>query len=234
VAHLVRLEKGVAAPVPTELPNDAPIVCHGPGFITRAAKHPRLAPGLFFDPDVFRWSAFQAGWGDAMLAPDAHIMTFADALETLARKPKAFIRPDADSKVFDGDVYDRQGLINATAGLTIEGTLSVVVADPVPIEAEWRFFIVGMEVVACSEYRRWGTPSVDGVVPHVAIDWAAELASQWSPSDIYCLDLAKANDQIGIIEANCFNAARFYGAEPRHIVRAVNARVLEGYRSSAT
>jgi hypothetical protein len=234
VAHLVRLERGVAAPVPDELPDDAPIVCHGPGFITRALHHPRLASGLFFDPDVFRWSAFQAAWGEAMLAPDARVIGFADALEALADISHAFIRPDADSKAFEGGVYDRTSLVHATTGLTVDETLPVVLARPVPIDAEWRFFIVGSEVVACSEYRRWGRPSIDGAVPHVAIELAAELASRWSPADIYCLDLASANGRIGVVEANCFNGARFYGADPRHIVRATNAHVLDRHLKGAT
>jgi hypothetical protein len=34
-----------------------------------------------------------------------------------------------------------------------------MVASPVDIEAEWRFFIAGKEVVGSSEYRRWEQPS---------------------------------------------------------------------------
>jgi len=223
IVHLIRLEKGADAPVPFGLPGDAPLVCHGPGFVTRALHHPRLSRGLFFDPAAFRWSAFRAAWGDAMLARDGNVMTLAGALERLRGQP-AFVRPDADSKAFDGAVLDREGLLRAA--LSINHATSVVLARPMAIEAEWRFFIVAREVAACSEYRRWGRPSVDGAVPHAAIELAAELAMRWSPAEVYCLDLAAAENRVGVIEANCFNASRFYAADMRRILQAVNAHVL--------
>jgi hypothetical protein len=72
-----------------------------------------------------------------------------------------------------------------------------------------------------------GSPlSNDGSVPHAAIDLAADLALHWSPADIYCLDLAASGDRLGVIEANCFNASRFYSAVIEHGLRAVNTYVL--------
>ncbi|NEX94859.1 ATP-grasp domain-containing protein [Caulobacter sp. 17J65-9] len=102
----------------------------------------------------------------------------------------------------------------------------MVVAPPRTIEAEWRFFIVDREVVGCSEYRRWGAPSIDGPVPHAAIMLAADLAELWGPAPVYCLDLAEADGRIGVVEANCFNASRFYGADAHRVLKAVNAFVL--------
>jgi hypothetical protein len=139
---------------------------------------------------------------------------------------KAFVRPDSDSKIFDGGVYDASGLVTATPETRVAPTTAVIVAPPCTIEAEWRFFVVDREIVGCSEYKRWGRPSLDGAVPHVAIDLAAELASLWSPADVYCLDLAASGDRIGVVEANCFNASRFYAAVVERVLRAVNAFVL--------
>lgn len=101
-----------------------------------------------------------------------------------------------------------------------------MVASPRTIEAEWRFFVVDGEIVGCSEYRRWGYPSIDGAVPRLAIDLATELASRWSPAGVYCLDLASSGDRMGIVEANCFNASRFYAVVLDRVLRAVNAFVL--------
>jgi hypothetical protein len=80
--------------------------------------------------------------------------------------------------------------------------------------------------VGCSEYRRFGRPSIDGAVPHAAIELASELASRWSPADVYCLDLASSGERIGVLEANCFNGSRFYGAVVERVLRAVNEFVL--------
>ena len=225
VAHLVSLSKDLSVPPIPGLPERGPLVCHGPGFVTRALNHPRLGPGLFFDPTTFRWSAFREGWKNAMLSSDGRVMPLSAAREFLRTGATAFIRPDADSKAFDGGVYDEAGLAAAIRGTTTSYEISVVVASPVNIEAEWRFFIVNREVVGCSEYRRWRLPSTEGSVPHIAIELAAEVAAVWSPAEIYCIDLAATSGRVGVVEANCFNASRFYAAVTHRVVRAVNAFV---------
>jgi len=226
VPHLVWLNKSPEIPPILALPHDAPIVCHGQGFVTRAFHHPRLKPGLFFDPETFRWQAFCSGWQGAMLSSDGRVMTLSDARNFLQNGATAFIRPDSDSKIFDGGVYDAPSLAEVTERSAVTNSTPVIVASPLNIEAEWRFFVVNREIVGCSEYRRWGRSSNDGAVPLAAISLAADLASRWSPADVYCLDLAASGDRIGVVEANCFNASRFYSAVIERVLRAVNAYVL--------
>jgi ATP-grasp domain, R2K clade family 2 len=167
VPHLVWLTKSLDVPSIPDLPSDAPIVCHGQGFVTRALHHPRLKAGLFFDPEKFRWSASRSGWEGAMLSSDGRIMSLSDARDLLRNGASAFVRPDSDSKVFDGAVYDASGLVAATPEIRVARTTVVMVASPRTIEAEWRFFVVDGEIVGCSEYRRWGYPSIDGAVPRL-------------------------------------------------------------------
>ncbi len=224
VPHLVGLKKGTDIPPIPDLPDEGPIVCHGQGFITRALHHPRLKHGLFFNPDRFRWEAFRSGWEGAMLSSDGRVMALSDAKDFLQSGATAFVRPDSDTKVFDGGVYDASSLTAATEGIAVPST-PVVVASPCSIQAEWRFFVVAGEIVGCSEYRRFGRPSIDGTVPHLAIELAAQLALRWSPADVYCLDLASCGDRIGVLEANCFNGSRFYGAVVERVLRAVNVFV---------
>jgi ATP-grasp domain, R2K clade family 3 len=226
IPHLVWLTKSPDVPAIPDLPDDARIVCHGQGLLTRAFHHVRLKSGLFFDPDKFRWSAFRSGWEQAMLSFDGRVMTLSDAGEFLRQEESAFVRPDSDSKVFDGAIYDAAGFAAIIHKTQIPPTTQVVVASPCKIEAEWRFFVVDHQIVGCSEYRRWGRSSTDGSVPRLAIELAAELASRWSPSDVYCLDLASTGDRIGVVEANCFNASRFYATVIERVLRSVNTFVL--------
>ena len=225
VPHLVTLERDVGIPALDDLPDDVPVVCYGPGFVTRAVNHPRLRPGLFFDSVKFRWSTYRANWGEAMLARDGCALTLAAAKDALADGSQAFVRPDADSKAFDGGLYDLAGLTRATEGAALAPSVEVVIARPLEVLAEWRLFIVDGEIVAGSEYRRWGRPSFDGTIPNAAIELAAAAASRWSPAGVYCLDLATTGDRIGIVEANCFNASRFYAADGDRILKTVNLYV---------
>jgi len=70
VPHLIWLTRSADVPPIPDLPGDAPIVCHGQGFISRALHHKRLKHGLFFDPGEFQWSSFRSGWEGAMLSSD--------------------------------------------------------------------------------------------------------------------------------------------------------------------
>jgi hypothetical protein len=102
-----------------------------------------------------------------------------------------------------------------------------VVADPVRVDAEWRTFVVGGEVVAASSYRRDGAGDINLHVPHAVIDMAFEAAELWMPADVFCLDIALSGDRYGIVEANCFNASRFYGADAAAVLAAVSAFVAD-------
>jgi len=232
VSHLVWLSKGTDIPVIPDLPDGVPVVCYGPAFVPRALHHPRLRAGLFFDPEKFRWSVFRDHWAEDMLSGDGRLMTLSEAQEFLLSAGTAFIRPDSDSKVFDGSVYDSGRLSAATKNL--DPITSVVVATPVTIEAEWRFFIVNANIVGCSEYRRAGRVSTSGSIPQEAIELVSDLASRWSPAAVYCLDLGATAHRMGVLEANCFNASRFYGAPTARVLKAVNGFVQELFRRTST
>jgi hypothetical protein len=92
VPHLVWLNKSLDVPLIPNLPDDAPIVCHGQGFVTRAPHHPRLKAGLFFDPETFPWEAFRSGWGEAILSSHGRVMALSDARDFLQNGATAFVR----------------------------------------------------------------------------------------------------------------------------------------------
>jgi len=229
--------KGLSTELPEldMLDSSKPVVCYGPSFVPRAFSHPVLDPGIFFDPERFRWSVFQSRWPDLMLSDGSLVP--AAAVPALIRDRQAFVRPDEDSKSFDGGVFDSQTFTETLDKAVGRGLLkeadSVIVAAPLPIDAEWRTFVVGGDVVAASSYRRNGICDIDLHVPHAVIDMAFEAAEQWSPADVFCLDIGLANGRYGIIEANCFNASRFYGADARAILSGVSADVSARHSAPA-
>jgi hypothetical protein len=96
-----------------------------------------------------------------------------------------------------------------------------VCAPPRPIDAEWRCFVVGGQVVDGSEYRRAGRPSMFRGVPPAVVDLVEAAAARWRPAEVVCIDVASSGARFGIVEANCFNAARLYAADPVTVLGAV-------------
>ena len=157
-----------------------------------------------------------------MLSADGRAVTVAEAALMLRQRGPSFLRPDSDSKQFDGGVYEPERFERLRRALAIADSMPAVIASPVRLDAEWRFFVVDGEVAGCSEYRRRGRISTEGSVPRGAMEFAAETAKEWGPADVYCLDLGASEGRIGIVEANCFNASQFYGAPVDRVLRAVN------------
>lgn len=202
------------------------IVCYGASFVPRVVGC-GWRPGIFFDPAVFRWSAMQQHWRELMFSRDGAVTSLADALDRLDAGGEAFIRPDADDKRFDGARYDAAGLRAATAGCA--PATEVICAAPRTVDAEWRCFVVDGEVVAGSEYRRAGRPSLHPDVPPRVAELVEEAARRWSPAGVACIDVASSGDHFGVLEANCFNAARFYAADLAAILRSVSAHCRARY-----
>ncbi|MBA3465029.1 MAG: ATP-grasp domain-containing protein [Deltaproteobacteria bacterium] len=210
------------------LPFDAAersIVCYGPSFVPRVASRTTWKPGIFFDEALFRWSVMARHWGDLMFSNDGTITTAGDVLEELTfGGAPLFVRPDEDTKAFDGGVYEDAATLRQHLGSTDPAT-TVIKASMRPVDAEWRCFIVGNEVVDSSEYRRAGRPSLHRSAPPRAIELAHIAAERWLPAEVTCIDIASSGAYFGVVEANCFNASRFYAADPATVLAAVAAHV---------
>jgi ATP-grasp domain, R2K clade family 3 len=168
-----------------------------------------------------------AVWGDLMFSPDGTVATASDALEALDRAP-LFVRPDEDSKSFDGGVFTGAAMLRAQLGSTPLET-RVIVARARPVDAEWRCFVVNGSVIDSSEYRRAGRPSLHRGAPPRALELAERAAARWVPSDVTCIDIASSGDHFGIVEANCFNAARFYACDPATVIASVAQHVRSSF-----
>jgi hypothetical protein len=214
-------------PFTSELPalpfvaEDRTVICYGPSFVPRVASASGWRPGIFFDDVAFRWSTMAARWGDLMFSRDGAVATIAEVAARLRDEPAPlFVRPDADSKAFDGGTCDDDATLFARIGTTPAET-PVIWARVRPVDAEWRCFVVGGEVVDASEYRRAGRPSLFRGAPPRAIELAERAAARWLPAAVTCIDIASSGDHFGVVEAKCFNASRFYAADVATVLAAV-------------
>lgn len=118
----------------------------------------------------------------------------------------------------DGRYFRTYSEVNNDAGRPVAPTSEVVLGKPSEIDAEWRLFLVGGEVVTGSMYR----PSADPLLPRELVDFAREAASHWMPASVFVLDIARVDCSWKIVECNCFNGSRFYSADVEHLVRRVS------------
>jgi hypothetical protein len=219
-------------PFSTEIPSIAakpPFVFYGyTTLILNAYRDKKLRNGVFFDPKSFTPSAYQANWGERLL----NTFQF-ETMHNLAghwRKypdRQYFLKPDDDLKRFTGGVMDGREFLTWYDGFkditdtSVRSDTTVAFCSPIhDITAEFRVVLVDGKGIAASAYR----PRVDYYVPRDLIDFAEEVSAVWQPAPIYVLDIAYCgdNDEMRIVEANCFNGSNFYNANASNIVRAVS------------
>lgn len=176
--------------------------------------------GLHFDLDKFDYVTAATFRDDMMNAE--HFFSVKDAITFLQSKPDNqlwFIRPAKDLKHFTGNVMEskecwlwlQDALQCASSGTyKMEEDMIVVLATPRNIQAEWRYFVIGGEVVDGSMYRYRGDFYKKRETDIDVLKEAQKFANKWLPSSCVAMDLALVDDELKVIEFNCINSSGFY------------------------
>ena len=219
-----------------EVQHHGPVILYGSvSFVTRAHESRRWHPGAFSHPDTFTYEGWCEHYGDLLLnSPDSTIrMSVADFLScTRTDEEPIFVRPVRDAKEINGGVWTA-GEFRDWCGLACQGVLAgvgpetrIIVGKPYGIEAEWRLFVAGGEIVGASQYRRSGVLSKTGGAPAEILEFGAMAAKLWNPAPIYVLDVCLSAGRPYIVEAQGFNSAGHYGADLNRVVEAANAAAV--------
>ncbi len=202
-------------------------------LILNAWKDPKLCHGVFFDPARFSMENYLHQWGASMLNHDSRATTFESlAAESHPAEAAFFIRPDADSKAFSGQVMTFEAIQAFDAHLqdsenpNLDRNTTIVISLPKAIEKEWRSFVVDGKIVATSRYVLNGELDIDAKdVPAELLEFVQQAIDRYEPHAVFVIDTALSQGQLGILECNCFNGTGFYGHDIPKIVRAVNGWV---------
>lgn len=137
---------------------------------------------------------------------------------------RAFIRPDANDKCFDGVVVHSRNLpywLKQAEGLPPE-TLCLV-ARPEKIYAEYRLWVVQGKVVAGSQYIFQGKIDHQQGWPISAQDLAEHAAYLWSPHAAFVLDVAsEVPGKFSILECGSVHTCGLYAADVGRIVSSLS------------
>jgi hypothetical protein len=202
-------------------------------FNKLAFEHGKLKEGVFFDPITFSIGRYIKEWGEHMLNYGAILTTYEELMQTEYDPEKMlFIRPDDDGKSFAGEVlkfgdfrewFEQLKMIE-NSGIARESR--IVVGEPFHIGREWRLWCVEKKVIAASQYRNnFKLEKLRGC-PKDVVSFAEERCLQFTPHDVFVMDVCETGEELYIVECNCMNAAGFYDANIEAIVSSVTNYVL--------
>jgi len=182
-------------------------------------------PGLFFDEYTFTMENYFKQWGKHMLNYDAGLTTFRELMmKEYAYDHLLFIRPNDDSKSFAGEVVEfnriQKWYENLIGYENINLTLDtkIVAGEPYAIKKEWRLWIVNERVIASTQYKDGQfLKKIEGA-PQNVIDFAEARCKEYTPHDIFVMDICLCGDELFILECGCMNSAGFYAANVYDIV----------------
>lgn len=190
---------------------------------------PNLRKGLFFDEVMFSMENYIEKWGRHMLNYDASVITFKELIGRDNYNPDKllFVRPNDDSKSFAGEVkrfdeinewYEKLKAVENT-NLSLDS--KIVVSEPYNIHYEWRLWVVNKKVVAASKYREYFKLRKEEGCPADVVSFAEERCQQYTPHDVFVMDICLCGDEYFIVECGCMNGAGFYKANIENIVSNV-------------
>jgi hypothetical protein len=202
-------------------------------FTQLAYSNSLLKEGVFFDPITFSIERYIKEWGEHMLNHGAVVTTFEELMQADYDGNKLlFIRPDDDGKSFAGEVlqfggyrewFERLKMIENTG---ISGGSRIIVGEPFNIGREWRLWCVEKKVIAASQYRNnFKLEKLQGCPNDVAA-FAEARCLEFTPHDIFVMDVCETGGELYIVECNCMNAAGFYNANIEAIVSNITYNAL--------
>lgn len=192
----------------------------------------QIRNGLFFDHLAFSIENYIEKWGKHMLNFEASIITFKELMELDYDDEKMlFIRPNNDDKSFSGEVRKFSEIagwykqLAAIENLNLDLETKIVVSEPYNIQYEWRLWIVNKKVITASKYREYFKLTKEAGCPDAVAAFAENRCREYTPHDVFVMDICLCGDEYYIVECGCMNGAGFYKADINKIVASVTAYV---------
>lgn len=198
-------------------------------LIMNATANQDYKGAVFYNDELFQMKVYLDKWNTRMLNNDARIVEIHKFInEDHQGEEEWFIRPNEDTKSFTGLVTTfsefKEMANNAVGGTPyFQNESLILVSKPKRIEKEWRNFIVDGTVVASSRYCVNRQRSIDNSdTPCDMIRFAEECCKEFTPHDVFVMDVALCEGQYYIVECNCFNDTGFYDHDIFSVVKSVN------------
>ena len=221
-----------------KLTNDDCVVFWGsPPLMHHIRKHYAWRPGGWCNFSTLNCAEYYPRLQHWLLNNNCHIGTIDDLqrdtnslFAQFSNDSKVFVRPCTVEKVFTGQLVTKDDFAGTLDRARYANCL-VLVARPVPISCEWRLIVCRGTAIASSQYRRWGNLDVRPGCPDQVARFTSEvwLASQWTPDDIFVVDVCESNGDLHVLELNSFSCSGWYECDPAVIVACATKLACESW-----
>jgi hypothetical protein len=197
--------------------------------------------GLFFDDKAYSMENYIDKWGENMLSCEAEFTTIGEIM-SIEYQPQlvngeeidVFVRPDGDTKSFDGEVGKASNFIKLFKrkleyDMSITEDTKILVGPAYNIVKEWRNYVVGGEIVTSTKYRqnfRLNKSATD--IPEDMLEYTRKMIEIYKPHENFAIDIAQMDDgSYYIIECGCLNSVGFYHADIKQYVKSVTEWMIK-------
>jgi hypothetical protein len=214
-----------------------PCLIYGSSGLLRLAHRLGWAPAGW-DGSAFGVAATIRGLGKRALNDGAVLSPWSDAAKAARTNgwQTVFVRPEAETKEFQGRVVDLDALqawIETLHDVEYVETANnmAMVAPASTLRKEWRIFVVGGRQVSACQYAEAGVPHQKEGVPASVISFVGDVIATYSPASCFVIDvaevLADGRWHLKVVEFNSINSAGFYLCDVGRVVMALSALALE-------
>jgi hypothetical protein len=193
----------------------------------------KLREGIFYNVDNFDQKIY--GKLDLpLLNNDVEYYSLADVNNLkLTFDELKFVKPSRDLKAFNAGLLEP----NQTVWDFISNQMyqpmykdeELLVSSPKNVWDEYRFFVLGDEVITGSQYRNnkqlKPSPLNNSAEHQKVLSIAREYAKLYQPAEIFTLDIGKHDSGYSIVEYNCFNASGLYQSDVEKLFKALQSYV---------
>lgn len=195
------------------------VLPYGSVQFIRKLKTSSLARFILHDEARFATSNWAPRFGEDALNGAGELVRADMVAERLAAG-RRHLRPDQVDKAFTGGVFDVAEWNALRTERAIANDLACWISPLSEIDAEWRCWFVGGEIVGISRYRQGGQMAVAKELAPDVRAAAERLASVYLPAPCVVLDIARVAGQFKVIEFNPIHCAGWYAADVPKVLSA--------------
>lgn len=187
-------------------------------FVRKLRASAPLAQYVHYSEDAFSTAHWTRVLGERAVNHRGRLMLSGDVAALLNDGPAMHVRPEREDKAFTAAVFDASAWAELTCRRELAQTLPCWVSPPVAIEAEWRCWVLGSEVVEISQYRRGGEHHRALALSPELVTVAQTLANAYLPAPCVVMDIARTTHGHQVLEYNPIHSSGWYAARTDRVL----------------